>query len=228
VLVVEKERSLVAHLGAAEKYSKAHFDSAEIQSVLSKGQYFYQEAYFLTHSPDVSLALAQYASKHRKYFGLNVSAVFIVEYFWDRLAPLLPHADLLVANEDEAHALARRLGLADLSLAQVALEVAALPKENGARGRTVIFTQGAQATIVAQDAVVHQFTPVVCPPSNLVDTNGAGDSFVGGFLSGLVRRASLTECINAAHYAAFECIQQSGCAFPARPRAAGPHFLADA
>eukprot|EP01116_Phalansterium_solitarium_P015416 TRINITY_DN3405_c0_g1_i1.p2 TRINITY_DN3405_c0_g1~~TRINITY_DN3405_c0_g1_i1.p2 ORF type:complete len:353 (-),score=161.24 TRINITY_DN3405_c0_g1_i1:114-1172(-) len=230
VLVVDRERSLVANLGAAEKYSKSHFDSAEVQAVLAKASYFYQESYFLTHSPEVSLALAQYASRTRKYFALNVSAVFLVEvdFFWQRMAALLPHADLIVANELEATALGLRLGLPQgSSLADVAAHVASLPKENGARGRTVIFTQGASATIVCRDGRLYEFKPVLCPRERLIDTNGAGDSFVGGFLSGLVRRASLEECINAAHYCAYECIQQSGCAFPPRPRAAGPFFLAE-
>lgn len=228
VLVHKGERSLVANLGAAEKYSKSHFDSPDIQAVLAKAQYFYQESYFLTHSPEVSLALAQYASRTRKYFGLNISAVFLVEVdiFWQRLSALLPHADLIVANEEEAKALGRKLGLTG-SPADIAREVAALPKENGARGRTVIFTQGASSTIVCHEGRVHEFKPIALPREKLVDTNGAGDSFVGGFLSGLVRRASLEECINAAHYCAYECIQQSGCAFPPRPRAAGPHYLAD-
>jgi len=229
VLVVNKERSLVASLGAAEKYSKAHFDSPEIQAVIAKAQYFYQESFFLTHAAEVSLALAQYASRSRKFFGLNVSAVFLVEvdFFWQKLSALLPHTDLLVANEDEAKALGRRLGMTG-SLADVARQVAALPKENGARGRTVIFTQGPASTLVCHEGRLHDFKPVPCQPERLVDTNGAGDSFVGGFLSGLVRRASLEECINAAHYCAFEVIQQSSCGFPPRPRAAGPHFLAEA
>lgn len=229
VLVVDRERSLVANLGAAEKYSKAHFDSAEIQAVLAKAQFFYQESYFLTHSPEVSLSLAQFASRTRKFFALNVSAVFLVEvdFFWQRMAALLPHTDLIVANEEEAKALGRRLGLSSATLPELAAQVAALPKENGSRGRTVIFTQGPAATIVCRDGRVHEFKPIVCPRDRLVDTNGAGDSFVGGFLSGLVRRATLEECINAAHYCAYECIQQSGCAFPPRPRAAGPFFLTE-
>ena len=51
----------------------------------------------------------------------------------------------------------------------------------------------------------------------LVDTNGAGDAFVGGFLSQLVAGKDVPECVRAGAYAANVVIQQSGCAFPALP-----------
>lgn len=58
-------------------------------------------------------------------------------------------------------------------------------------------------------------TPV--EKKDLVDTNGAGDAFVGGFLSQLVCGKSLDECVRAGHYAATVIIQQSGCKFPSKP-----------
>ena len=69
-------------------------------------------------------------------------------------------------------------------------------------------------------------------PLDIVDTNGAGDSFVGGilfrlsnepiecivfylgFLAYLALGKSHEEAIQAGAYCAFECIQQSGCTFP--------------
>jgi adenosine kinase len=48
----------------------------------------------------------------------------------------------------------------------------------------------------------------------LVDTNGAGDAFVGGFLSQLILGKSIEACVTAGHYAARIIIQHSGCTFP--------------
>ena len=48
----------------------------------------------------------------------------------------------------------------------------------------------------------------------LVDTNGAGDAFVGGFLSQLVLDKPIAECVRAGHFAARTIIQRSGCTFP--------------
>jgi adenosine kinase len=50
-----------------------------------------------------------------------------------------------------------------------------------------------------------------------VDTNGAGDAFVGGFLSQLVAGKDTAECVRAGNYAANVVIQRSGCTFPAKP-----------
>ncbi len=51
----------------------------------------------------------------------------------------------------------------------------------------------------------------------LVDTNGAGDAFVGGFLSQLVAGKDVQECCRAGNFAAHVVIQRSGCTFPEKP-----------
>mmetsp|Transcript_38515 Transcript_38515/g.61058 ORF Transcript_38515/g.61058 Transcript_38515/m.61058 type:complete len:170 (-) Transcript_38515:23-532(-) len=54
-------------------------------------------------------------------------------------------------------------------------------------------------------------------PSLIVDTNGAGDSFVGGFLSKHVEGKSIEECVNAGHYCASKVIQVSGAVYNGKP-----------
>ena len=44
----------------------------------------------------------------------------------------------------------------------------------------------------------------------IVDLNGAGDAFVGGFLSQLYKCKDIKTCVNAANYAARQIIQTSG------------------
>jgi adenosine kinase len=55
------------------------------------------------------------------------------------------------------------------------------------------------------------------PADKLVDTNGAGDAFVGGFLSQLVCGKDVAECVRAGSYAAGVIVQRSGCTFPDKP-----------
>jgi adenosine kinase len=62
--------------------------------------------------------------------------------------------------------------------------------------------------------VVTKYPVEKLPKELLVDTNGAGDAFVGGFLSQLVQGKSVDECVRAGHYAARVIIQRSGCTFP--------------
>ena len=48
----------------------------------------------------------------------------------------------------------------------------------------------------------------------LVDTNGAGDAFVAGFLSQLLLGKPLGKCVEAGHWSAGVIIQHVGCTFP--------------
>lgn len=48
----------------------------------------------------------------------------------------------------------------------------------------------------------------------IVDTNGAGDSFVGGFLSQIVQGKDLDTAIKAGIWLSGQVIQQNGCTFP--------------
>jgi adenosine kinase len=90
------------------------------------------------------------------------------------------------------------------------LKVAALPKKNENRPRTVIFTQGSKSTIVACNGVVTEYEVEPLAKEKLVDTNGAGDAFVGGFLSELVQGKDMEDCVKAGHWAAKYIIQQPG------------------
>ncbi|CDQ56786.1 unnamed protein product [Oncorhynchus mykiss] len=64
---------------------------------------------------------------------------------------------------------------------------------------------------------VTMFSVLDIDQNDIVDTNGAGDAFVGGFLSELVQERPLEECIRAGHYAANVIIRRAGCTFPEKP-----------
>merc|ERR1712151_616458 len=53
--------------------------------------------------------------------------------------------------------------------------------------------------------------------SKIVDTNGAGDAFVGGFLAALSKGKSVADCCKAGNFSASIIIQHSGCTYPAKP-----------
>jgi len=52
------------------------------------------------------------------------------------------------------------------------------------------------------------------PDDRIVDTNGAGDAFVGGFLAQYIQGKSIAESIECGIWTATEIIQQNGCTFP--------------
>lgn len=97
------------------------------------------------------------------------------------------------------------------------LQICSLPKQSGSHGRVVVITQGAEPTVVAQNGRVNSYPVIYLPKETLVDTNGAGDAFAGGFLSHVVVGKTLHESVAAGHYTANVVLQQRGCTFPDKP-----------
>lgn len=92
-----------------------------------------------------------------------------------------------------------------------------LADQTSKRPRTVVITQGAEDVLVAftnKPADFRRFKVALLPEAEIVDTNGAGDSFVGGFLAYKALGKPLDECVSAGIFAATEIIKMSGCAFP--------------
>jgi adenosine kinase len=117
-------------------------------------------------------------------------------------------------NETEAAAWGAANGLGESAdVSAVALAIAALPLAGGGV-RTVVITQGAKQTVAAVGGAIAATVPVD-PVANIVDVNGAGDAFVGGFLAATARGAPLELAVRVGHWAAGEVIQRSGCAFDA-------------
>uniref|UniRef100_A0A2K6TFM8 Adenosine kinase n=1 Tax=Saimiri boliviensis boliviensis TaxID=39432 RepID=A0A2K6TFM8_SAIBB len=117
----------------------------------------------------------------------------------------------------EAATFAREQGFETKDIKDIARKTQALPKVNSKRQRIVIFTQGRDDTIMATESEVTAFAVLDQDQKEIIDTNGAGDAFVGGFLSQLVYDKPLTECIRAGHYAASVIIRRTGCTFPEKP-----------
>ena len=121
--------------------------------------------------------------------------------------------DFVFANESEAAEYGKARGWGE-DVAEVAKKLSKEPKVNGKRPRTVVFTQGSKCTIVAKEGKVTKYDVTPLGPDLLVDTNGAGDAFVGGFLAMLTKGADIAKCVDAGHWAASVIIQRSGCTFP--------------
>jgi len=145
-------------------------------------------------------------------FALNISAPFIAQFFTESLLKILPYTDIVFGNETEAQALATATNYpgSKTDLVGIAKAFAGYEKSNKARERIVVFTNGAKSTIlVAGPNAEAQIFPVKALSNDkIVDTNGAGDAFAGGFLGALVSGKTLGECVLAGHELGRMCIQE--------------------
>jgi len=87
--------------------------------------------------------------------------------------------------------------------------------------RILVVTCGKDPVIVTKyDYQNHQLefclkqAPKKVNPDEIVDTNGCGDSFVGGFLSQYVKGEDLIKCTTAGNLASGVIIRNIGCTFP--------------
>lgn len=209
------ERTLITRLDAANNYKVEHLQSEPVQKLLAQAQVVYSAGFFLTSGgPPCTTALGKHCVDFNKHYCLNLSAPFIPQFFGDALDATMPYVDILFGNETEAAALGEARGWGS-DLTVIAKEVAKMPKASGTYARVVVFTQGASSTLVATSDKATSYPVPPISKDAIVDTNGAGDAFVGGFLSRFVLGQSLDKCVEAGHWAARTIIQRSGCTMPA-------------
>jgi len=191
--------------------------TVEIQALVNRAQCFYIEGFFLAVSVESMIHIGKHAADHNKPFFLNLSAPFLIEYYWENMEQVLPYADGIIGNEHEAAAFGRKQGW-DTDLNVIAEKLSQWPKINTARPRMVIFTQGSRNTLVhINGETTRDFAPIKVPVDEIADLNGAGDSFVGGFLSRYVKGRPVEECVAAGHYCACCIIKVSGAVFHGKP-----------
>jgi len=117
-----------------------------------------------------------------------------------------------VGNETEAISYADSHDLNTHDIPAIAKHLANLPKKNAQRKRVAIITQGTDPTVVAVQGEdqVRSFPVHPIAKEEIVDTNGAGDAFAGGFLAGLVKGEKLETCVDMGQWLAAQGLRELG------------------
>lgn len=202
----------------------------ENQNYIDKAKFFYISGFVLTHSTDSVAYLGKHACENNKIFLTNLSAPFLMQFYLNNFLQILPYADYIFGNEHEIAACGVAMKYGTTNPKEIAIKLCQEPKANKKRGRVVVITQGPAKIIYVRTSfaseedekptrveVVKHYTPIPISADEIVDTNGAGDSFVGGFLSQLVLGKQEDACVNAAAYAAYQVLHYAGCRFPKTP-----------
>lgn len=214
VLINGKNRSLCANLAAANCYKFEHLQQPENWKLVEQANYYYIAGFFLTVSPESILAVGKHAYENKKTFMMNLSAPFISQFFMDPLMKAMPYIDILFGNETEAATFAEQQNFGTKDLHEIAKKIANLEKADKSRPRMVVITQGADPTLIFTGNEVTSHPILKIAPEDILDTNGAGDAFVGGFLAQLVQGKGVKECVKSGNWAANLIIQRSGCTMP--------------
>lgn len=214
VLITGQDRSLVTKLDAANHFNVSHLEESKNWKVVESAKAVYSAGFFLTVSVDSMLKVGKYCAASNRTYCLNLSAPFLIQFFKDQMMSVMPFADIVFGNETEAATFAETFNLGTTDVKKIALAISMLPKENGSKGRLVIITQGSDPVICVENGQVFEFAADKLSADKIVDTNGAGDAFVGGFLAQYVQGRALPVAVRCGIWAATHIIQRSGCTLP--------------
>ncbi len=192
-------------------------EKPEIQKIIDEAQVYYISSFFLTvpEGPASLLQIAKHVEathpERTKQFTMNLAAPFLMQFFQAQFQVALQYCDIVFGNEAEAAAYAAATELSSTTdLALIACAISKAPKATPGP-RIVVITHGGEPTTVAIGDKVSTYPVPKLATARMVDTNGAGDAFVGGFLAHHLRGGSMAVCVQAGHAAARNVIQQSGC-----------------
>jgi len=197
------QRAMNTYLGASTLLGPEDVNRELVQSAAI----LFLEGY-LFDKPEAKAAFvraAEFAQAAGRRVALTLSDLFCVERHRESFKHLVEHhVDILFANESEILALYETQDLAE-----------ALRRAR-AHCPLVAVTRSAEGSLIAagEDQVA-----VPAEPTEVVDTTGAGDLYAAGFLFGLSRGKSLTDCGRLGSIAAAEVISHIG-PRPLKPLAA--------
>lgn len=208
-LLTDDNRSLIASLNAADHFDSSHLLSDHIQSVMHSASIFYFPGFFVTVSMDSIRHILEFAKRGGKTTAFNLSAPFLCEYYREQLDEIIGQVDFLFGNESEALAYHKSGTVPADEMPSVEAAVQELAKH----AKHVIITQGSSSTIYCTGSSISTYPVEPVQPDEIVDTNGAGDAFVGGFLASFLQGYSIDKCIECGHHMASMIIKTSGISF---------------
>jgi adenosine kinase len=242
------ERTMIVEANGAD-LKVSSLSAAQVDGQIKASRYFYIPGFIwrMAEGIGIVIKLGRYVSVHPAQncaFCMSFSSSDVVRSCRDEISACLQYVDFLFLNRAEARAFAvSKWGDDEMHEEEVAEKLAAVGKASGARPRVVLVTCGCDPTVIAIGGMPAHFkVPVEPLPSHeIVDTSGAGDAFLGGFVALLSRleaqmdaakreseygprggkglglccgRRAIVECCLAGHYAAQQVLKGRGCSLP--------------
>ncbi|XP_022180635.1 adenosine kinase-like [Myzus persicae] len=204
-----KDRSLCANLCASRNFSDDHLEVPENKKIVENAKVYLVTGFFSVSNPSTVEKIGKIADKRNCPLLFNMSAPYIYELYLDSVMSIFPYINIIFGNAEEAKAfsLANNWETTDIEMIARKMSTFNVGKEGY---RLVIFTQDDKPVIVALRGLVSKFEVPEIPEQDIVDTNGAGDAFIGAFIAKYVLGYPLKSCIHSAINGATYIIKQHG------------------
>ena len=173
------------------------------------------EGYFLQEKYDLCKYLCNMFKRAKKMIILTLSAVFMVQSHREKIMEIAQNSDMVVGNLEEFEA------FAEVQRTDPQTTIAKAHEKLSPKERLFVVTDGANGVYVTKydynkkglDYFLQSF-PNKLKNEDICDLNGAGDAFLGGFLSQYMKGASLEQCCKVGNDASYIIIKNVGCTFP--------------
>jgi adenosine kinase len=221
VVCNNRERTHITDLGASTLISKEFLN--RVWNNFKDVKLIFTELFIIKHQREVCFKLAKLGLDDNKIYGFNLPSDFFLKTYNEDILNLISHADVVFSNYSEAKYFCKDVNKfkTDGSIEDIIKCLVKLPKINKNKKRIFVITAGPlDAWCCAYDFKTEKitfckgFSPIDIREDLIIDTNGAGDSFAGGFLSNYMKGRTLTDCMIAGHWASNVIIQQRGFQIP--------------
>jgi adenosine kinase len=216
VVCLNRERTHITDLGAStlisDEFVEENWETIKTLSLV------YTELYILSSRASIVYKLANLCLDEDKTFGFNFPSAFFLAKFSEEILDVISYGDVIFANKEEAKFFVTEILNKEFDHeSDLPIILSQLPKKNINKKRVVVVTCGPEPAHIAvfnhlnnKVEYTGSYEIIHVSKDKIVDTNGAGDSFAGGFLASYMRGASYEHCMKSGHWAAQRIIKERG------------------
>ena len=195
----ENDRAILTYMGTIDATSPADVSASSVPSC----RHWHTASYFLLKS--LRLFWPRWFRACREAgVSISLDTNWDPENRWQDVRDLLPLVDIFLPNENEALAISGENNALDAA------------RSLAAYGPMVVVKSGPKGTIAVDGAKTKTKTWTLSPspetglPEAVVDTTGAGDNFVAGFIHQYLKGADVEECMQFGHRCAISSLAHPG------------------
>ena len=153
-----------------------------------------------------------------KYIILTLSEPFIIERFMNEIIEIASLADMIVGNHKAAKKFVGEQ--TELKIGDLLKKIHQKINNRKIKDRILLVTVGNNGVFCSKfdsrtgNEINFQTYPEKVNTKDIVDSNGAGDAFLGGFISQQMQNKTFENCCEFGNKAAAVVIKNIGCIFP--------------
>jgi sugar/nucleoside kinase (ribokinase family) len=219
VLVEQQERTFFSDLGSSSLITLNHFRNSE--DIFKNSKIFYADAYLIGKRYDLFEYVFKNFYNDSILLALSAASEYIVRDNAEKLIELLPYLDIFFINLEELRVLRKAMNMDNLNDDDFFYYLSVKTgKANKVKKRVFINTRGNNASLIyeldfnSNSGLAYTVPVVPLDKKYIIDTNGAGDSYSGGFLAGILMDYSIQDSAKFGNCVAAEVIQLKGFQIP--------------